>query len=304
MTQEEDAEGRLNENAENKFLVKWQDIGKSLATLTDLAVVKDIRDWTVAWAAYSRAAKDPNLIWKATEARLMAERRAGELLLDLDKNKGGGQPGVGRRGRKNAVPAGDHIIGINNLAPAKLSELGISKKQSSKWQLLAALPEDAFNDTVAYAQRTALRTVDKIVKPARDSAAEKLKRKRAKEKADTEKAKGRRGKTAAAVIEAEPEDLADLAERPGDERRDEGVAAVAAVEVLLLQDDDYIATLLVAHTPADRLVKIMGLVADGLKRRQAEAAAMSGGDGKPPGVSLGNGKTPPRTRPKLKDRVS
>jgi hypothetical protein len=295
MTQEEDAEGKLNENAENKFLVKLQDIGKTLATLTDLAAVKNIRDWAVAWKSISQAAKDPKMFREATEAQMLAERRAGELLLDMPKNKGGGERGVGRRGRKNAVPAGDRIIGINNLPPAKLAELGISKKQSAKWQLLAALSEEAFNDTVAYAQRTALRTVDKTVKPARDSAAEKLKRKRKRQKAKEAEAK-----SVGDVVD----DFIFANDAPPDERRDAGDAAVAAVAVLLLQDDDNIATLLVANTPADRLVKIMGLVADGLKRRQAEAAAMSGGDGKPPGVSLGNGKTPPRTRPKLKDRVS
>ena len=45
---------------------------------------------------------------KATNVRLRAERRAGELLAKMEKNKGGGERGVGRRG-KNAVAANDRI---------------------------------------------------------------------------------------------------------------------------------------------------------------------------------------------------
>jgi hypothetical protein len=57
---------------------------------------------------YAFQAKDPELISKAVEFRKRAERRLGEVMRDLPKAKGGGEKGVGRRG-KNAGPPRPHI---------------------------------------------------------------------------------------------------------------------------------------------------------------------------------------------------
>jgi phage N-6-adenine-methyltransferase len=98
--------------------------------------VADIRNKAVAIQAYARQAKDRELIEHATEIRMRAEIRAGELLLEMEKNKGGGEKGVGRRGAKNAV-----ANGVPHSAP-KLDDLKITKKQSSRWQKLAKLPQE------------------------------------------------------------------------------------------------------------------------------------------------------------------
>jgi hypothetical protein len=85
---------------------------------------------------YALQAKDRTLVDHATELRLRAETRAGELLAEMEKNKGGGEVGVGRRGN-NAVAPSDRIP-----SPPKLSDIGVSKTQSSRWQQLAALPKE------------------------------------------------------------------------------------------------------------------------------------------------------------------
>ena len=61
----------------------------------------------------------------ATEIKLRAERRAGELLAEMPKNQGSvaGKTGLKARPVLDSTP--------------KLSDLGISKDESSRWQKLA-----------------------------------------------------------------------------------------------------------------------------------------------------------------------
>jgi len=70
---------------------------------------------------------------------LLAERRIGELLKATERAKGtkaGGGPGRGKRGPMREPRFWDD-------AP-RLAELGISKKESSRAQELAELPDDKF----------------------------------------------------------------------------------------------------------------------------------------------------------------
>jgi hypothetical protein len=69
---------------------------------------------------------------EAAEVRLRAERRLGELLKGMPKAKGAARPGVGRRGECADVEA-------EHSDAAKLGEIGITHKQSSVWQRIAAL---------------------------------------------------------------------------------------------------------------------------------------------------------------------
>jgi len=64
---------------------------------------------------------------QARAIRLRAERRCGEMLVEMQKAKGGAQPGVGRRG--NAGMRSDDPTAL----PKPLRDLGISKTQSAAW---------------------------------------------------------------------------------------------------------------------------------------------------------------------------
>jgi len=84
-------------------------------------------------------AKDIELISYATEIRLRAERRAGEILREMGE----------RRGKQNSRR--------DEFSTNKA--LGITDNQSSRWQQLAALNRSEFEDKVERGKRKATRLV-------------------------------------------------------------------------------------------------------------------------------------------------
>jgi len=106
----------------------------AIAAAYEVDEVKDIRDKARAFELYAQQAQNTEAERQACEIRLRAERKCGLLLRDREKAKGGAQPGVGRKG----------AAGMQSDGPTALSDLGISKQQSSDWQKLADVPDDAF----------------------------------------------------------------------------------------------------------------------------------------------------------------
>jgi hypothetical protein len=88
--------------------------------VTSFDEVKDIHARMAALLKYAKEVKDPAKINEAVEGRLVAEIRMGEMLLSLGERRGGDQSS-----REGTLPSNE--------------ELGVTKKQSSRWQQLAAL---------------------------------------------------------------------------------------------------------------------------------------------------------------------
>lgn len=120
-------------------LTHYENAKTALAEYTKVDDIKDFRDKAVAVQAYAKQANDYDLERDASIARVRAERRAGELLRDMDKAQG-----VLKQGDKlpqsPATTTGEQ--------PKTLSEMGLTKDQSSKWQKLADVPEDVFEKAI------------------------------------------------------------------------------------------------------------------------------------------------------------
>jgi len=122
-------------------LIKYEAARSALAEAHRVDEVKDIRDKAEAMAAYARQAKDNELIQYATEIKVRAERRCGELLARTEKH-GGGRP--------TENPSND----ARGSTPT-LKEMGLTYDESSRYQQLAAMAAEHFETAVATAKATA-----------------------------------------------------------------------------------------------------------------------------------------------------
>jgi hypothetical protein len=142
-------------------LIRYDAARRALAAAHRVDEVKAIRDKAEAVRVYAKQAGDFGLQNQAAEIRIRAERRAGELLFDMQTT---GQRQAKERGRPKKVSS-----------PTTLPTLGITRDQSSKWQRLARMIDDAtFDKAVAQAKEregeltTAglLRAVREVVTPS------------------------------------------------------------------------------------------------------------------------------------------
>jgi hypothetical protein len=136
-------------------LVRYDAARRALAEAHSVDEVKAIHDKAVAMQAYAKQAKDTTLITQATEIRMRAERRAGELLIEMAATK------------ERHSGHGDQKSG-SQLATPKLADLGINKTQSSRWQQLAALDGSHFEHKVKSASKRAYDNMtQRIIKAAK-----------------------------------------------------------------------------------------------------------------------------------------
>lgn len=123
-------------------LVRYEQARYALAECQRVDEVKDIRDKAEAMAAYARQAKDTEMIQWATEIKVRAERKAGELLSQVPRQQ--------HSGRKPANSSDDQT----NYQKA-LSDAGLTQSAAYQYERLAAMPAEHFETAVATAKDTA-----------------------------------------------------------------------------------------------------------------------------------------------------
>lgn len=110
-----------------------RDLAERCDTVED---AKSLADRATAAKVYAERAKlGGDMVNRAAAAKLWAERRAGELLAGLPKNTGA--RGIGT----SALPPRQDT-------PPTLADLGVTEKQSSRYQALAEIPADDFAEAI------------------------------------------------------------------------------------------------------------------------------------------------------------
>jgi len=113
---------------------------QAIAEVHRIDEVKDIRDKAQALERYARQANNKEAEQQCREIRLRAERRTGEL---IHQQQEAGELAA------QAMPGNQYTVGAcPHGTPQPLSDFGISRKQSSKWQQLAAIPDETFEQEV------------------------------------------------------------------------------------------------------------------------------------------------------------
>jgi hypothetical protein len=117
------------------MMVRFDAARVALAAARSLDEVKDVRDKAEALRMYvKQAGESLQMQNDVAEIKLRAERRAGEMLGEMDKQDGG-----------DAMRPRSHDA---TEVPPTLSALGISRSQSSRWQSMADVPEEQFEEHV------------------------------------------------------------------------------------------------------------------------------------------------------------
>jgi len=111
-------------------LVRYEAARKALAEAHRVDEVKTIRDKAEAMRMYGKQANDTQLVNWAAEIKIRAERKCGELLAVEIQHGGDRKSGS----RSHAVT---------------LTSLGLSNKQSSRYQQIAKVPEAEFERHIA-----------------------------------------------------------------------------------------------------------------------------------------------------------
>jgi hypothetical protein len=118
-----------------EFLAHLARVRRELEMATRIDQAKIIRDQAAAIQNYLKQSGETLEIQNmAAEIRIRAERRLGQILGDMENHP---------PGRKSQL--GDMMS--PNLPP-KLVDMGISNKQSSRWQQIASIPESRFEERI------------------------------------------------------------------------------------------------------------------------------------------------------------
>lgn len=144
---------KLSPKAES-YLVKYNAARRALAACVRVDDVKKIRDANMAVQVYARQAKDTELEDMATDIRLRAERRVGEILIEMKARNelahGGRKTGADNPAYKHGRAADPAKKG--SAAKPTIKQLGLNEDQSQNWQKLARQSEKEFERTVATAK--------------------------------------------------------------------------------------------------------------------------------------------------------
>src|ERR1700676_2631135 len=123
-------------------LAKLEQARQMLAESRTLSEVKQVRDIAEAARVYAKAANLGHDAQNyAAEIALLAARKAGDILKQLEKSKGG-EPTK----KKNSTAAS--VAGVESEYAKTLKETGTPERTAQRWQKIAAIPQETFTEYI------------------------------------------------------------------------------------------------------------------------------------------------------------
>ena len=125
-------------------LTRFDQAYNALMEAKTIDEIKQVRDQAEALRLYMKQQSQSLDMQNAcAEIKLRAERKAGELLRDMPKQDGG-------RPKKT----GNMVLPVSEENhPPKLEDIGITKMQSSRFQAIASIPEEEFEEAIEETKR-------------------------------------------------------------------------------------------------------------------------------------------------------
>jgi hypothetical protein len=136
-------------------LVRYDAMVRAIDAAYAVDEVKDIRDKALALQVYAHQAQNHEAERQASRIRIRAERKAGQLLAQMNKAKGAREPGTNRGLTRSC-----------ETTASTLADLGVSRDQSSRWQKLAEVPDQDFEK--ALADLTAMPTTNGVLRATQE----------------------------------------------------------------------------------------------------------------------------------------
>lgn len=125
-------------------LIHYDAAFKELMAAESVDEVKEIRDKAIALEAYAKQAMNTDMERAAVNIRIRAERKAGQMLKDLNPGRGGNNNPEGSN-QHVSRPKGHSEPLTSEYAQAKQSA-NISDTQAKRWQQLADVEDDTFEE--------------------------------------------------------------------------------------------------------------------------------------------------------------
>jgi len=143
-------------------LIRYDAMCTAIAECHRVDEVKDMHDKAMALELYARQSKNTEAERRASEVRLRAERRAGELLKELARAtaaEAGSAGGHAKAGTSNGVTC-------QTAYASALDRTGLSRQTANRYQALANVPQPVFEDALRDPVRKP--TTTRILNEARD----------------------------------------------------------------------------------------------------------------------------------------
>jgi hypothetical protein len=141
-------------------LVRYDAMVSAIVACESIDELKDYHDKALALELYAKQAKNLDAEVKAANIRLRAERRCGELFKEMQRAKTPNPDG-----RKGKPIMSNGVTQLKSPYASALESSGISRQTANRYQALADVPKEVFEEYVAGSTKA---STNQIIREARN----------------------------------------------------------------------------------------------------------------------------------------